>query len=251
MRLLINVGILLLFISTSHAYDVVLKNGKSIHGKKVSEDENQIVVVDATGVRINVKKTNIDSAKTEAANQQTTTSETPKPAATNTASKPAATQKSAAPKKPARVVTKEELEKLKEKYDLGEGTFGEHSKDDSEKVDENSIDTSTQKTEAEWREEAEMHRQKLEQAQEQYNRLNEECAKLKQLTVQNNILVDEQGNELPMQDTTKEVCDLADSAHEKLDVARESYSDFTTEAKQQAVPPGWLRDSEGNDPPEQ
>lgn len=248
MRLLINIGILLAFISTAYAYDVVLKNGKSIHGTKVSEDENQIVVEDASGVRINVKKTNVDTVKTEAANQQSTTVTATTP--TSTPSKPTATQK-AVPKKPARKITKEDLDKLKEKYDLGEGTFNKDSNEASEKTEEDSGDTSTEKTEAEWRQEAEMQRQKLEQAQEQYNRLNEECVKLKQITVQNNILVDEQGNTLPMQDTTKQVCDLADSAREKLDDVRSSYSDFTTEAKQQAVPPGWLRDSEGNDPPQQ
>ena len=96
-----------------------------------------------------------------------------------------------------------------------------------------------------------MHREKLEQAQEHYNRLNEECSKLKQISVQTHVLVDEQGNELPMQDTTKEVCDLAESAQEKLNEERSSYSEFTTEAKQQAVPPGWLRDAEGNDPPQE
>jgi hypothetical protein len=247
MRILINIGILLAFISTAYAYDVVLKNGKSIHGTKVSEDENQIVVQDASGVRINVKKTNVDTAKTEAANQQSAPA--PTAASTSTPAKPTATQKPE-PKKPARKITKEDLDKLREKYDLGEGTFGENSKEDSEETDENVVDNSSEKTEAEWREEAEMHRQKLEQAQEQYNRLNEECAKLKQLAVQTDVLIDEKGNELPMQDTSKQVCDLADSAREKLDDVRSSYSDFTTEAKQQAVPPGWLRDAQGNDPPQ-
>jgi hypothetical protein len=248
MRLLINIGILLVFISTTYAYDVVLKNGKSIHGTKVSEDQNQIVVQDASGVRINIKKSNVDTAKTEAANQQATAATTPTP--TSTPSKPAATEK-AVVKKPARKITKEDLDKLKEKYDLGEGTFNKDSKEESENTDESAEDnTSTEKTEAEWRQEAEMHRQKLEQAQQQYNRLNEQCSKLKQIAVQTHVLVDEQGNEVPMQDTTKQVCDLADSAREKLDDVRSSYSDFTTEAKQQAVPPGWLRDAEGNDPPE-
>jgi len=247
MKLLINLGILLVFISTSYAYDVVLKNGKSIHGTKVSEDENQIVVQDASGVRINIKKSNVDTAKTETANQQST----PPPTATTTPSKPAATTKTE-PKKPARKITKEDLEKLKEKYDLGEGTFGKDSKEDSEKKDESAEDnSSTEKTEAEWRQESEMHRKKLEQAEQQYNRVNEECEKLKLLAVQTHVLVDEQGNELPMQETTKQVCDLADSAREKLDAVRSDYSDFTTEAKQQAVPPGWLRDAEGNDPPQQ
>jgi hypothetical protein len=249
MRLLINIGILFAFISTTYAYDVVLKNGKSVHGTKVSEDENQIVVQDASGVRINIKKTNVDTAKTEAANPQTTTPQTPP--ATNTPPKPATTQ-TATPKKPARKITKEDLEKLKEKYDLGEGTFNKDSDEDSEKTDESAEDnSSTEKTEAEWREEAEKHREKLEQAQEQYNRLNEECGKLKKISVQTHILVDEQGNELPMQETTKQVCDLAESAQEKLNEERSSYSEFTTEAKQQAVPPGWLRDSEGNDPPQE
>lgn len=250
MRLLIMIGILFSLISTGYAYDVVLKNGKSIHGTKVSEDENQIVVQDGSGVRINIKKTNVDTVKTEAANKQATTAETPKQSVANTPSKAATTQ-AATPKKPARKITKEDLDKLKDKYDLGEGTFGNDSKEDSGEMEENSeSDTAIEKTEAEWRQEAEMHRQKLQQAEEQYNRLSEECAKLKQITVQNNILVDEQGNELPIQDTSKQVCDLADSAREKLDDVRSNYSDFTSEAKQQAVPPGWLRDAEGNDPPE-
>ncbi len=251
MRLLINMVILLAFASTTYAYDVVLKNGKSIHGTKVNEDENQIVVQDASGVRINIKKSNVDTVKTEAANQQATTTQTPKPASTNIPAKPATTP-TATPKKPARKITQEDLDKLRDKYDLGEGTFDKNAKEDSEKTEENSeSNTSTEKTEAEWRQEAEMHRQKLEQAQEQYNRLNEECEKLKQIAVQTHVLVDEQGNELPMQDTTKQVCDLADSAHAKVDDVRESYSEFTTEAKQNAVPPGWLRDAEGNDPPQQ
>jgi hypothetical protein len=247
MRLLINIGILLAFISTAYGYDVVLKNGKSIHGTKVSEDENQIVVQDASGVRINVKKTNVDTAKTEAANQQST----PAAATTSTPSKPTATQK-AEPKKPARKITKEDLDKLREKYDLGEGTFGEDSKEGTENTDEDVVDnSSSEKTEAEWREEAEKHREKLEHAEEHYNRLNEECEKLKKISVQTHVLVDEQGNELPMQETTKQVCDLAESAQEKLNDERSSYSDFTNEAKQQAVPPGWLRDAQGNDPPQE
>jgi hypothetical protein len=249
MRLLINLGILLVFVSTAYAYDVVLKNGKSIHGTKLSEDENQIVVQDASGVRINIKKSHVDTGKTEAANQQSTPAATP--ASTSTPAKETTTKKTE-PKKPARKITKEDLEKLREKYDLGEGTFGENSKEDSEETDESAVDnSSTEKTEAEWRHEAEMHRQKVEQAEEQYTRLNEECGKLKQISVQTHVLVDEQGNELPMQETTKEVCDLAESAREKLNEERSSYSEFTTEAKQQAVPPGWLRDAEGNDPPEQ
>jgi hypothetical protein len=250
MKLLINIGILLAFVTTAYAYDVVLKNGKSIHGTKVSEDENQIVVQDASGVRINIKKSNVDTVKTETANQQATTAQTTKPTSTNTPPKPATT-KTATPKKPARKITQEDLDKLRDKYDLGEGTFDKNAKEDSETEENSEENTSTEKSEAEWRQEAEMHRQKLEQAQEQYNRLNEECEKLKQIAVQTHVLVDEQGNELPMQDTSKQVCDLAESARTKLDDVREGYSEFTTEAKQNAVPPGWLRDAEGNDPPQE
>jgi hypothetical protein len=247
MRLIINLGICLTIISTAYAYDVVLKNGKSIHGTKVSEDENQIVVQDTSGIRINIKKSNVDTAKTEASNQQATTAQVP--TAPTTPSKPAP-PKTPAPKKPDRKITEEDLKKIRDKYDLGEGTFDKDSQE--EKTEENSdSDTSSEKTEAQWRQEAEMHRQKLEQAQQQYNRLSEECAKLKQITVQTHVLVDQQGNEVPIQDTTKQVCDLAESAHEKLDDVRASYSEFTTDAKQQAVPPGWLRDSEGNDPPQE
>src|SRR5262245_50346391 len=104
MRLLINIGILLAFVSTTYAYDVVLKNGKSFHGTKVSEDENQIVVQDASGVRINIKKSNVDTAKTEAANQHATVAQTPPPAPKNAPEKEKPAQ-TAAPKKPARKIS--------------------------------------------------------------------------------------------------------------------------------------------------
>lgn len=255
MRVLINflfVAILFIFVTTAHGYDVILKNGKSIHGTKISEDENLIVLQDASGVRINIKKQNVDSSKTEAANQQTTTIQTSQPASTSTTPKPANSE-TVIKKKTARKITEEDLKKLREKYDLGEGTFEKESKEDSEKAEEDDSedDATTEKTEAEWRQEAEMHRQKLKQAQSHYNRLSEQCEKLKQLTTQNDVWVDGQGNELPMQNTSKQLCDLAKSAGEKLDDVRANYSEFTTEAKKNAVPPGWLRDEEDNDPPEE
>ncbi len=256
MKILVNtlfLGVLLL-VTSVQGYDVILKNGKSIHGTKVSEDENMIVVQDASGVRINIKKSNVDADKTETANQQTKTAtvEAPEPPASATEQKPPVDPKPVT-KKPARKISEEDLEKLREKYDLGEGTFREKSEGSEELEAENEeqgAESSSEKSEAQWHQESEMHRQRVKQAEERYNRLSEQCEQLKKIAVQTHVLVDPQGNELPMQETSQKVCELADSARAKLDEERARYSEFTSEAKQNAVPPGWLRDKEGNDPDE-
>ena len=43
---------------------------------------------------------------------------------------------------------------------------------------------------------------------------------------------------------------MADSAQSQLEQERADLNDLMNEAKDKAVPPGWLRDQEGNDPNE-
>ena len=65
---LVCILMLLFFAAASQAYDVVLKNGKVVKGTVVSEDASLVVLQDADGLRINIKKTNIDVEKTQATN---------------------------------------------------------------------------------------------------------------------------------------------------------------------------------------
>lgn len=102
------------------AYQVVLKNGKTVQGTRVSETSTMILMKDASGTIMNVKKEEIDQQKTDEANKkpQTEIKTDPPPA-------PAAK-----PKYGSRKYTAEDLARLREKYDLGSGTFGEAAKID-------------------------------------------------------------------------------------------------------------------------
>jgi hypothetical protein len=120
------VFISLLKLSFCFGYDLILKNGKIIKGTLISEDDSQIVLQDLTGVRMNFKKESVDLLKTAEANKPQV-----RTIPIDSSAKPAE-------KKPARKVTKEDLEKLKEKYDLGEGTFREEPKEYTKESDQKS-----------------------------------------------------------------------------------------------------------------
>ncbi|HSE40982.1 MAG TPA: hypothetical protein VLH08_09485 [Acidobacteriota bacterium] len=248
--------LLLLFIAaTTQAYEVILKNGKTVKGTLVSEDDSKIVIRDSDGVQINIKKINVDNEKTKTANP------TPAPAAaveqlkpTEPASPVKKSETKQAPKKAATKLTEEDLKKLREKYDLGEGTFKEGTAEESEVTKENSeseTDDFSVESEAQWHALAQKHRDQVKAAEERYVQLAQQCDDLKKITVQTHVLVDEQGNELQMNETTQQMCEMADSARVQLEQQRSDLEEFMNEAKEKAVPPGWLRDEEGKDPSEQ
>jgi hypothetical protein len=60
--------ILILFVCPAYAYKVILKSGKTIEGKLLSEDNQTIRILDASGVQISFKKGQVDLAATATAN---------------------------------------------------------------------------------------------------------------------------------------------------------------------------------------
>lgn len=100
MKRLIFVLCFALVAPASHGYDVVLKTGKVIRGTIVKEDDNGYVIKNDSGIEFTISKKNVDASKTAAANVSSKTDE-----------------KSL--KKPARVYTKEDIERVREKINLG------------------------------------------------------------------------------------------------------------------------------------
>jgi thioredoxin 1 len=88
-------------------YQLILKDGKIVEGKLIRELGDTLILKDSSGILINIRKEDVDQEKTAKANVAET--------------------KKQESKTQTRVVTKEYLESLRDKYDLGEGTFGETS----------------------------------------------------------------------------------------------------------------------------
>jgi hypothetical protein len=93
--------------ATASAYTVVLKNGKMMNGTLISETEQSILFKDDAGVQYSLKKANLDLDKMKEANAPKM--EAPPPIET-----PVTTTE--APKKKARVYTKEDVDSLRSKY---------------------------------------------------------------------------------------------------------------------------------------
>lgn len=101
------------------AYDVILKNGKVLKGTLISETDEMIVFKDQQGLQFSLKKSSMDLDKMKEANvapPQPEPAPAPEPAA------PVASDT----KKPAKVYTASDVEKLRKKYsNLANGTTGE------------------------------------------------------------------------------------------------------------------------------
>jgi hypothetical protein len=224
-----------------------------------------IVIRDADGVRLNIKKANVDNEKTKTANPPSAEAapiEQSKPAESAASVKKNETKQPS--KRPAKKLTKEDLEKLRDKYDLGEGTFSEEALAYTEPSEDKSADPTREtnnaegetdnlsvESEAEWRSQAQQHREALKAAEQRSQQLDQQCETLKQISVQTHDLVDEQGNQLPINETVQQMCEMADSAKAQLEQEQTDLDEFMNEAKEKGVPPGWLRDEQGNEPNEQ
>lgn len=243
-------------------YTVVLKNGKIKEGTLLVETDEFISLKDSSGIQMTFKKTTIDLAKTAEKNvvPPAPAPEVKKPEAPAAPAVPADPAKEAKPakpakpaiepksKKPARVLKEEDLEKLRKKYDFGSSSG---TQDDQPVVEEESPqpDDSEERSESDWKNSSNQLRERAEQAQKVYDSLQTRCQSLQGITVQTHILVDKRtGSELPMQETTQRACEQSDQAKQLLDQANEEYQSFLSEAKQENVPPGWIRNPDGTDP---
>lgn len=102
-----------LLLQTAFADHIVLKDGRTIEGTILSKGSLNVIIKDSKGVILNLKNSDIDQDKTASANQ--------------TDAAPAVSEPG---KKAPRVLTNEDLAALREKYDLGQRSFG-----DAQKID--------------------------------------------------------------------------------------------------------------------
>jgi thioredoxin 1 len=128
-------AILLVFwVLPSFAYQVVMKDGKTVQGTRVSETSTMILMKDASGTIVNVKKEEIDQQKTDEANKKPQTDNKKDPTTA-----PAAVDA----KHGTRTYTSEDIARMREKYDLAAGTFGEAYKIDLGPPEPEETSTST------------------------------------------------------------------------------------------------------------
>ena len=96
------------------ADEIVLKNGKVVGGTIWKEIGNTVILKGQNGILINIKKEEIDQEKTTERRKSGSKQSAHAP-------KPETEPKNKPPKK----ISKEYLESLREKYDLGQGSYGE------------------------------------------------------------------------------------------------------------------------------
>ncbi len=216
------------------SYDVVLKSGKIVKGNLLSENDDTIVVQDASGTKMTFKKTLVDLKRTAEVNKP---SQTSLPAETS--------EKKATPapahKKPARVFTKEDVAKLhegeseKEPHSGEEETVTEPDQENEEKI------KAPERTEEEWRASVQQLVDDVKEAEESYNYLQGKCQEFKGIMIGKDSIVNEKGESLDIRETTQETCDRAEEAKGNLEQAKKEYRDFQEDARQQMVPPGYVR----------
>jgi hypothetical protein len=230
-------------VPAAFPYTVFLKNGKSVEGKLIEETSDLIILQDVSGIKLNFKKSNLDLEKTNEVNQEV------KPAITTQkeikATTPATKSPEAktAPQKPVHAISEEDLEKLREKYDLGEGLKVENSIQAPEGSTETS-ENDAEKSEDDWKKESQDLENKVRMAERSYNQLKQQCEELKGITVQTHILTDEKGQTLDIPETTRQVCEDADGAREDAEQARADRQAFEESARQAGTPPGWIKPEE-------
>ena len=218
------------------SYEVVLKNGKTIRGKLISESEELIVLQDDSGIRINFKKANVDLEKTASANRVEETS----PQTTATEEVAPAEEKveevrPVRPKKAARVFTEQDLYRLRSKYPMAGGSSRLAS------VEGSSESTETgEKTEEYWKGASQELLAAMKETEQAYNSLTRSCQILKGATIQTHRVTNEKGETQNMSETTESYCQQAEQAKAAYDQAKQDYESFLQEAKQENVPPGWI-----------
>lgn len=252
---------------TVFSYTVVLKNGKVIQGTLVSEDDQQIVLREASVIQMNFKKKIIDLEKTAFINQpvQSTSGIS---VAESRESEPEETFIETQ-QKPVRVFTKADLEELRKKYDWGESSqtpeeAPEDESETSEEIDEESAEEeaetsqeskeepgesevepeSAEKTEEYWKSRYQELSTKVAAAQEEYNKLQNQCNQTLGITVQTHVLVDETGRPMDMVKAREQYCGMSERAKARFQDAEQEFEQFLREARMEGVPPGWVRHNE-------
>jgi hypothetical protein len=215
------------------SYDVVLKNGKTIKGILLSENQDSFVIKDPSGLQMTFKKTNVDLEKTAAANRP------PEKAATEKQSteKKAESSESDKAKKPAKVYTEDDISRLRSKSAINDS--GSSIKESKE---ENEDKKTEQKGEDYWKNRSAELFNGMHNAEQNYSELNRRCEKLKGATIQTHRLLSQKGENMDMAQATEEYCDRAEDAKGQYEQSKSDYENFMEQARQESVPPGWLKE---------
>ena len=223
--------------SQSFGYTVILKNGKKIEGTLVSENSDVYIIKGADGIQMNTKKSLVDADKTVSANQPSpaVVAKAPSNAPPKTETKQ---DHPAEPRKAGRTITQEDLEKLRQKYDLGQGTFSEGSAGGEEAKDSDEESGSS-----DLRSEASDLRDRIKQAEESYADLQKGCDFASSMTTQGGTAT-KNGERVSISDSKEEVCGAADDAKKAVEDAKSDYDTFVKSAKSQGVTQDWLESGE-------
>jgi hypothetical protein len=216
------------------AYTVILKNGKTFDGTLVTDDAEKITIKDKDGVVLNFKKPSIDLEKTATANKPVE-----KPAQEPPKEKPVAEEKKDSapkaekPKKPARVYTTTDLNRLRGEFPMDNS--GADIQSPSPDVPE-----SKGMSGEEWLQRTQNLLSQIKQAEQNYQQASATCKQLQGATVQTHVVVNEQGQPVNMVEATKNACQAAEQAKADVDSARQAYQSAVEQARQQGVLPGYI-----------
>lgn len=237
--ILLSVLILFALSGVTLSYDLILKNGKVIKGKLVSEDQEKIVVEDESGTKMNFKKTSVDIEKTTAANQIVEAPQTP--VAPEAPKEEVKAAEPAKPKKPARKFTERDLYRLRSKYPMSGGSGAPAvSEDGQEEPAAEEMGNPEERSEEEWKSISQDLLAKVKELEEIQKQSTADCQMMQGATIQTHIVTNEKGETQNMQETTKEICQQSEDARAMLEQAKQDYDSILEEAKHEAVPPGWI-----------
>jgi hypothetical protein len=230
-----NVFYSLVLFTASYCFadEVVLKNGKILTGEVISEDQEVIILKDSSGIRLHIKKSNVDSLKTQKRDEKENgiTSRADEQHSLESESK--IPDK---PKKKTRVYKKEDLEKMPELTILG----SEDSPDEDALRNEYEDRAMQEKeAEAEWNKEALRIDNRIREARDIYENSKRVCDKVipgvEDLREGVYILSAEQYEE-----RRRYACVEAEAAAKELKNAEAEYEELLEEARKKGIPPGWV-----------
>jgi methionine-rich copper-binding protein CopC len=226
--------LVLLTASSCFAYEVVLKNGKTLDGEVVSESPEMIVLQDSSGVKLHIKKSNIDSIKTQERNKKTDAIAAHPEKTEPVESDATVVEK---PKTKPRVYTKKDLENMPELTILGD----EESPDDvalRNEFEERSMQE--KEAEAAWNEEALRIDDQIKDAREAYENNKSFCDKVIPGVedLREGAYVYRSAEQYEEQ--RRIACMEAEAAAKDLDKAQAEYEELLEDARKKGIPPGWV-----------
>jgi thioredoxin 1 len=111
MKILLFAFVAMVLTFAASAEEIVLKNGKIVQGTVWKEIGGTVILKGPDGILLNIKKEEIDQEKTVQRKKSGPQEVSP--------------QKEVKSNKPPKKLSKEYLESIREKYDLGQGSYGE------------------------------------------------------------------------------------------------------------------------------